>query len=82
MSGNMEDGWKYYIWITKCSITLTTGICGEVLLRTGRFWVFIAVAFLSRSVRLHPYTRDFGVLGILVYIGSGRYGEIPGYGSV
>ena len=74
MSGNMEDGWKYYIWITKCSITLTTGICGEVLLRTGRFWVFIAVAFLSRSVRLHPYTRDFVVLGILVYIGSGRYG--------
>jgi hypothetical protein len=78
------------IWRTDGSITyglrsaafLDHGVCGKVLLRTVMFWVFIAVAFLSRSVRLHPYTRDFEGLGILVYIWSRRYGGIPGYGSV
>lgn len=58
--------------------SLTTEYVGKVLLRTVMFWVFIAVAFLSRSVRLHPYTRDFEGLGILVYIWSRRYGGYLG----
>lgn len=34
--------------------------------------MFTAVACLSRSVRLHPCTRDSGGPGTLVSVGSGR----------
>lgn len=44
--------------------------------------MFTAVACLSRSVRLHPCTRDSGGPGTLCPLGQGDACGIPGYGSI